>query len=64
MTTEEAVAFINSLAPQNVDILQIDKVKWEEFKAVVVAELTTPTVDPKFRTAVEQVNAIVDSALG
>lgn len=64
MDKTEALAFLNSLVAQPVNMITLDPVKWEAFKALVVALLADPTLDPKFRVAVEQINTIADSALG
>ncbi|MDD5547132.1 MAG: hypothetical protein PHO67_08280 [Candidatus Omnitrophica bacterium] len=64
MTKVEALAFLNSLVAQPVNMITLDPVRWEAFKALVVPILTDPTLDPKYRTALEAVNSVVDSALG
>jgi hypothetical protein len=64
MTKEEAVAFLNSLVAQPVNMITLDPVRWAEFKALVVPILSDPTMDPKYRAALQQVNTVVDSALG
>lgn len=64
MTKAEAVAFLEGLVAQPVNMITLDPVKWAEVKALAVAALTNPTVDPKFKKAVEDVNAVVDAALG
>jgi len=64
MTKQEAVAYLESLVAQPVNMITLDKARWDEFKALVVPILTDPTLDPKYRTALEQVNSVVDSALG
>ena len=64
MNKTEALAFLNSLVAQPVNMITLDPVKWEAFKALVVPLLTNPTVDPKFKKAVQDVNAVVDAALG
>ncbi|MDD5391102.1 MAG: hypothetical protein PHD37_17325 [Gallionellaceae bacterium] len=64
MSKEEALAFLDSLVAQPVNMITLDPVRWEAFKALVVPILTDPTLDPKYRTALEQVNSVVDSALG
>ena len=64
MTKAEAVAYLNSLVAQPVNMITLDPVKWEAFKAVVVPLLTDPTLDSKYKTALEAVNTVVDGALG
>jgi len=64
MTKAEAVAYLNSLVAQPVNMITLDPVKWAEVKALAVAALSDPTADPKYREALTQVNTIVDSALG
>lgn len=64
MTKAEAVAYLESLVAQPVNMITLDKARWDEFKALVVPILTDPTLDPKYRAALEQVNSVVDSALG
>lgn len=64
MTKAEAITFLNSLVATQVNMIALDKAKWDEFKALVVPILSDPTLDPKYRTALSQVNMIVDSALG
>lgn len=64
MTKAEAVAYLESLVAQPVNMIVLDKAKWDEFKALVVPILTDPTLDPKYRKALQDVNAVVDGALG
>jgi hypothetical protein len=64
MTTASGLAFLNSIVPQKVDMVTLDAVAWNEFKVLAQGALSNPTTDPKFKTAVEQVNQIVDSVLG
>ncbi len=64
MTKEEAIAFLNSLVAQPVNMITLDPVRWEAFKALVVPILTDPTLDPKYKKALEDANVVIDSALG
>lgn len=64
MTKAEAISFLTGITPVNVDMVTLDAVLWADFKASMLAILSDPTVDPKYRTAVEQINALADSALG
>ena len=42
----------------------VDEAVWADFKASMLEFLNDPTVDPKYRTAVEEIDAIANSALG
>jgi hypothetical protein len=64
MTKQEAVTFLSSLVPQPVNMITLDPVRWEAFKAVVLTLLSDPTLDPKYRKALQDANVIVDAALG
>lgn len=64
MTKTEAVAFLGSIVTETVDMARVDAAKWTEFVALVTPLLSDPTLDPKYRTALEAVNTVVDSALG
>ena len=68
MTKPEAITFINGLTATLVQApvvnVAIDSVKWAEFKTLMLAVLADPTLDPKYRVALEQVNSVVDVALG
>jgi hypothetical protein len=64
MTKAEAVTFLNSLTPAPVNMITLDPVKWTAFKALVVPILSDPTLDPKYRKALQDANVIVDAALG
>lgn len=60
----QALAFLNSLTPQPVNMITLDPVKWADFKTVVAALLLDPTLDPKYKKAVQEMDAIAESALG
>ena len=60
MTKNEAVTFL--IVPE--PVVQVDAAKWAEFVALVTPLLSDPTLDPKYREALEAVNTVVDSALG
>lgn len=64
MTKTEAVTFLAGIVPKTVDIAQVDAAQWAEFVALVTPLLSDPTLDPKYREALEAVNTVVDSALG
>lgn len=64
MTKAEAVSFLNSLTPAPVNMITLDPVKWTAFKALVVPLLADPTLDPKYKKALQDANVIVDAALG
>lgn len=64
MTKEEAITYLNGIEPQPVHMVTLDATVWADFKASMLEFLSDPTTDPKYRTALEKVNTIVDSALG
>lgn len=64
MTKDEAIAYLTGIDPQPVDMVTLDATVWADFKASMLEFLNDPTVDPKYRMALEEVNTIVDSALG
>ena len=68
MTKAEAVTFINGLTATLVQApvvnVAIDSVKWAEFKTVVLALLADPTLDPKYKKALQDANVVIDGALG
>ena len=64
MTKAEALTFLNSLTPAPVNMITLDPVKWAAFKALVVPILSDPTLDPKYKKALQDANVIVDAALG
>ena len=64
MDKTEALAFLNSLEAKPVNMITLDPARWAEFKALVAALLADPTLDSKYKTALEQVNTVVDSVLG
>ena len=64
MTKQEAIDFLAGIQPQTVDMVTLDPVVWDDFKASMLEFLADPTVDPKYRTAVEEIDAIANSALG
>ena len=64
MTKEEAIAYLTGIDPQPANIVTLDAAVWADFKASMLEFLNDPTVDPKYRTALEEVNQIVDVALG
>jgi hypothetical protein len=63
MTKAEALAFLDSLAPQPVNMITLDPVKWAAFKALVVPILSDAALDPKYKKALQDANVIVDEAL-
>jgi hypothetical protein len=63
MTKAEAITYLNSIIPQQVNMITLDAAKWAECKAVVISVLNDPAVDPKYKLALEQVNTIVVSTL-
>jgi len=64
MTKEEAIGYLTGIDPQPVDMVTLDAAVWADFKTSMLGFLNDPTVDPKYRTAVEEINTIADSALG
>ena len=64
MTKQECIDYLSGIEPQAASIVTLDAEVWADFKASMLELLTDPTVDPKYRTALEEVNTIVDSALG
>lgn len=64
MDKAEAVAFLAGIVPKTVNVVEVDAAKWAEFVALVTPLLSDPTLDPKYREALEAVNTVVDSALG
>ena len=64
MTKTEALTFLSGIAPQQVSMVTVDAAKWAEFVALVTPLLQDPTLDPKYRAALEAVNVTVDSVLG
>lgn len=64
MTKPEALVFLNGIVPEPVTMIRVDAAKWDEFKTLVLALLSDPTLDPKYKAALENVNATVDAALG
>ncbi len=63
MTPQEAITYLNSMTPQAVNMILLDKMKWEEFKAVVIPLLTSPGVDAKYKTALEKIDVIINTTL-
>ena len=70
MTKEEAITYLTGIEPQPVDMVTLDAAVWADFKASMLEFLNDPTVDPKYREALEaanvkidEANAIVDGAL-
>lgn len=64
MTKQEAVNYLTGIEPQQASIVTLDAAVWADFKASMLEFLNDPTVDPKYRTAVEEIDAIANSALG
>ena len=71
MTRDEAIDYLNGIAPQPVDMVTLDPVVWDDFKTSVLEILASPGVDPKYLAALEaanvkvdEANAIIDGALG
>ena len=64
MTKDEAITYLTGIEPQPANIVTLDAEVWADFKASMLEFLNDPTVDPKYREALEAVNEIVDSALG
>ena len=64
MTKDEAIIYLTGIEPQPANIVTLDAEAWADFKASMLEFLNDPTVDPKYRTALEEVKPIVDSALG
>ncbi len=63
MTKDEAKIYLEGISPQPVNMVTLDATVWEEFKSLMLAILNDPTLNPKYRTAVEEINTIADSAL-
>ena len=64
MDKTEALAFLNSLEAKPVNMITLDPVRWAEFKALVVPILSDPTLDPKYKKALQDANVVIDGALG
>ena len=71
MTKEEAIGYLTGIDPQPANIVTLDATVWADFKASMLEFLNDPTVDPKYREALEaanvkidEANEIIDSALG
>lgn len=64
MTKDEAKTYLESITPQQVDIVTLDAAVWNDFKTSMLALLNDPNLDPKYRAAVEQINTVADSVLG
>jgi len=64
MTKQECIDYLSGIEPQPANIVTLDAAVWADFKTSMLEFLNDPTVDPKYRTALEEVNTIVDSALG
>ena len=63
MTKQEMIDFINGMVTEDVSMVKLDKVKWEEFKTSVTALLNDPTIDPKYKIALESINTIITAIL-
>ena len=64
MTKAEAIVFVNSIVPATVSMVTIDAAKWTAFKALVVPILSDPTLDPKYKKALQVAKVVIDGALG
>jgi hypothetical protein len=63
VTRVEAKAYLAGMVAETKDVIMLDRVQWEDFKASMLAILDEMPTDPKYQQAVVDINAIADSTL-
>jgi hypothetical protein len=63
MTTTEAKEYLESMVPETKDLITLKSTEWADFKQSMLGFLGNPGVNTKYKTAIEQIDTIVQGTL-
>jgi hypothetical protein len=63
MTTTEAKEYLESMVPETKDLITLKSTEWADFKQSMLGFLDNPGVNTKYKTAIEQIDTIVQGTL-